>query len=59
MWSENCVLTNKSAKDANYENDPIVYKTDHPANATFKITDTNLYVLVVTLLTEDDNKLLE
>ena len=27
--------------------------------ATFKITDTNLYVPAVTLSTEDDNKLLE
>ena len=27
--------------------------------ATFKITDTKLYVPIVTLSTEDDNKLLE
>ena len=30
-----------------------------PPNATFKITDTKLYVAVVTLLTQDHNKLLE
>ena len=30
-----------------------------PTNATVKITDTNLYVPVVTLSAENDNKLLE
>ena len=38
-WSENCLLTSKSTRDA--------------------ITDTKLYVPVVTLSTEGDNKLLE
>ena len=37
----------------------MVYRIDDPANATFQITDTKLYVPVVTLLTEDDNKLLK
>ena len=32
---------------------------NNPINTTFKITDTKLYVPVVTLSTEDDNKLLE
>ena len=32
---------------------------NNPTNATFKITDAKLYVPVVTLSTEDDNKLLE
>ena len=32
---------------------------DSPENATFKITDTKLYVTVVTLSPENDNKLLE
>ena len=32
---------------------------NNPTNTTFKITDTKLYVPVVTLSTEDDNKLLE
>ena len=60
-WSENCVLTDlithavvpaqldvpaRSAKNA-------------PEDSTFKITDTKLYVPVVTLSTQDDNKLLE
>ena len=30
-----------------------------PTNATFKITDTKLYVSVVTLSTKDDNNFLE
>ena len=32
---------------------------DAPRNATFQITNTKLYAPVVTLSTEDDNKLLE
>ena len=32
---------------------------NNPTNATFKTTDAKLYVPVVTLSTEDDNKLLE
>ena len=50
---------NNSTRDANYENDPVVYRIDDSANATFQITDTKLYVSVVTLSTDDDNKLLE
>ena len=34
-------------------------RIDAPTNATFQITNTKLYVQVVTLSTEDDNKLLE
>ena len=34
-------------------------ENDSPANATFKITDTKLYVPVVTLSVQDDDKLLE
>ena len=32
---------------------------NNPTDATFKITDTKLYVPVVALSREDDNKLLE
>ena len=32
---------------------------NNPTNAAFKITDTNSYVLVVTLSTKGDNELLE
>ena len=54
-WSENCVLTSKATRDA----DPAVAAINNPTNATFKITDTKLYVPVVTLSTENDKKLLE
>ena len=43
LWSENCVII--SANNANQ-------------NPTFIITETNLYVLVVTLSTQDHSKLL-
>ena len=38
---------------------PAVATVDYSTNATFKITDTKLYVLVVTLSTTDDNNFLE
>ena len=53
-WSENCVITSKTTRDAN----PAVAGIDNPTGATFRITDTKLYVPVVTSSTEDDNKLL-
>ena len=43
----------------NYGANPVVYEIDNPENAIFKITDTKLYVPVVTLSKEDDIKLLE
>ena len=58
-WSENCVLTSKSTRTGNYENDPVVSRIYDPADATFKITDTKLNAPVVTLSTEDDIKILE
>ena len=39
--------------------EPAVVEFRAPPNATFKITDTKLYVAVVTLLTQDHYKLLE
>ena len=58
-WFKNCVLIDKLTRDANYGADPIVRKIDNPKNATFQITDTKLYVPVVTLSKENDTKLLE
>ena len=58
-WSENCVLTSKTTRTGNYENDPVVCRIDDPADAIFKITDTRLYAPVATLSTDDDNKILE
>ena len=57
-WFKNCVLIDKLTRDADYD-DLIVHKIDNAENATFKITDTKLYVPVVTLSKENDIKLLE
>ena len=54
-WSENCVLTD--IKRRIRRGARVAIKA--PTNATFKITDTKLYVLVVTLSTENDKTLLE
>ena len=60
-WSENWVLTDittQAARNNNPNADPSVEARegiDALTNATFKITDTKLYVPVVTLSTEDDN----
>ena len=53
------MLINKSTRTANYANPPIIYEIDNRENATFQITDTKLYVPVVTLSKENDIKLLE
>ena len=58
-WSKNCVSTNKSTREANYDADPVVYEIDSPEDATFKITDVKLFVPVVTLSKENDIQLLE
>ena len=40
-WFKNCVLINKSIRDADFDADPIVYEIDNPENAIFQIKDTN------------------
>ena len=59
-WSENCVITSleKRLVTAAQGDSPTVYD-DSPTDTTFKITYTKLYVPVVTLSAENDNKLLE
>ena len=57
--SKNCVLINKSTRDADYDADPIFYEIENPENAIFRITDTKLYVPVVSLSKENNIKLLE
>ena len=54
--SETCVITSmeKIILVAGQPN-----RGDSPESAAFKITDCNLYVPVVTLSAENDNKLLE
>ena len=39
-WLKNCVLINKSTRDADYGADPVVYKIDNPEDATFQTADT-------------------
>ena len=57
-WFKNCVLISKSTRDPHYSA-PIDRKIDVPENATFKMTDTKLYVPFVTLSKENDTKVLE
>ena len=58
-WYKNCVLTSKATREADPDADPAVAGINNPKNSTFKITECKLYVPVVTLSAEDDNKLLE
>ena len=51
-WYTNCVLIDKSTGQANYGANPNVYEIDSQKNAVFEITDTKLYVPVVTLSKE-------
>ena len=58
-WFKNCVLINKSTRDADYNADSIIYEINIPENAIFQITDIKLYVPVIRLSKENDIKLLE
>ena len=59
-WSENCVITTLEKRlVAAAQGDNLEVCDDSPTNATFKIRDTKLYVPVVTLSAENNNKLLE
>ena len=59
IWSENCVITSKARREADPEAEPAVAAINNATNAIFKIKDTKLYVPVVTLSAENDNKPLE
>ena len=54
-WSENYILIDKTTKAA--QDDNLAINTSK--TTTFQITDTKLYVPVVTLSNQDDKKLLE
>ena len=58
-WSKHCALTSKATREANPDANPAVAGINNPTNATFAITDCKLYVPVVILSAENDNKLLE
>ena len=51
-WFKNCAITSKATIDA----EPAI---NNPTKEKFRITETKLYVLIVTLSTEDGHKLLE
>ena len=53
--SENCVITSKVTRDPNPDANPAVAAVNNLTSATFKITNTKLYVPVITLSIEDDN----
>ena len=55
-WSETCVITNMEKRTL-VAGQPQI--GDSPESAAFKIKDCKLYVAVVTLSAENDNKLLE
>ena len=54
-WSKNCVLADMTVRDAEGDDPAIIA----PTGVEFKITDTKLYVSVVSLSKENDIKLLE
>ena len=53
-WSRECVITSMKKRVIT-----ITQRDTSPTNATFQITDTKLYVSIVTLSSEDDKRLLE
>ena len=57
-WSENCVLTDIKTQTARADRvgNPARPAINGPTNAIFQITDTKLYVPVVTLPTQNDTK---
>ena len=58
-WYKNCVLTDVITQAATPNPDPAVTTINAPTNAIFKIKDAKLYVPVVTLSTENYNKISE
>ena len=59
-WTDKCVLLSKYKRDApNPQTNLPTVAIDSPDGATFKITDCKLYVPVVTLSIENENKLFE
>ena len=59
-WYEKCVLVGKALRNApDPQPNPPIATIESPTDAKFEITDCKLYVTVVTLSVENDNKLLE
>ena len=59
-WYEKCVLVGKALRNApDPQPNPPIAAIESSTDAKFEITDCKLYVPVVTLSAENDNKLLE
>ena len=59
-WYKECVLVGKALRNApDAQPNPPIATIESPTDARFEITDCELYVPVVTLSSENDNKLLE
>ena len=59
-WYKECVLVDRACRNApNPQPNPPIAAIESPTSARFEITDCKLYVPVVTLSAENDNKLLE
>ena len=58
-WSKYCVITDETTQNADSNANPSVPKNRAPIGSTFKLTDAKLYVPVVTLSIEENNKRLE
>ena len=58
-WFKNCVLIDKSTREANYNANPVVYEIDNTEDTILEITDKKFFVPVVSLSKENDIKLLE
>ena len=56
-WSDKCVLAGKNYREAS--TNPQLNAKNYPTDLRFKIDDCKLYVPVVTLSTENENKLFE
>ena len=59
-WYKECVLVGRALRNApNPQPNPSIATTESPTSAKFEITDCKLYVPVVILSAENDNKLLK
>ena len=58
-WSNQCVVVGRAYRAAQNPPDAAIPAINSPTNVTFTITKCKLYVPVVSLLTENENKLFE
>ena len=59
-WYEQCVLVGRALRnEPDPQPDPLIPAIEAPTDAKLKVTDCKLYVPVVTLLAESDNKLIQ